>query len=147
MVNLASYYNVYGIATVGNRPQSGGFDNDSYAYNSSLLGTSLTYQNLAFPMASANTLDAVTSRTVSLPAGQYGQLFLLGGGVNGNQTNQSIVVTYTDGSTSTFTQSISDWAFPQNYSRKAPRQQTEPHRSERTGRDAGRKRETGIPST
>jgi len=43
-VNLASYYNIYGIATVGADPKSGGFDNDGYAYNSSLLGTSLSYQ-------------------------------------------------------------------------------------------------------
>jgi hypothetical protein len=42
-VNLANYFNIYGIATVGNPPRNGGFDNDSYAYNSSLLGTSLSY--------------------------------------------------------------------------------------------------------
>ena len=116
VVNLSSYYNVYGIATVGSAAKSGGFDNDGYAYNSSLLGTSLTYQNLAVPLAAANALDAVSSQTINLPSGQYGQLFLLGAAVNGAQTNQSIVVTYTDGSNSTFTQSFSDWAIPQKYS-------------------------------
>jgi hypothetical protein len=116
LVNLSSYYNVYGIATAGSAPKSGGFDNDSYAYNSSLLGTSLTYQNLAVPLAAANALDAVSSQTINLPSGQYGQLFLLGAAVNGAQTNQSIVITYTDGSKSTFTQSFSDWAIPQKYS-------------------------------
>jgi hypothetical protein len=114
-VSLTSYYNVYGIATLGNAPKSGGFDNDGFAFNSSLLGTSLTYQNLVFPLAGANGLDALYAKTVSLPAGQYGKLFLLGSGVNGNQTNQSVVVTYTDGSTSTFTQNFSDWAFSQGY--------------------------------
>ncbi|MGB9266387.1 MAG: chitobiase/beta-hexosaminidase C-terminal domain-containing protein [Terriglobales bacterium] len=109
-VNLASYYNIYGIATVGADPKSGGFDNDGYAYNSSLLGTSLSYQGVNFPLAAANTTDAVIAYTVSLPAGSYSQLYLLGAGVNGNQTNQSVVVTYTDGSTTTFTQSFSDWA-------------------------------------
>jgi hypothetical protein len=116
VVNLASYYNVYGIATIGNAPTHGGFDNDSYDFNSSLIGTSLTYQGLNIPLGAANTADAITSLTVSLPAGQYSQLFLLGAGVNGAQTSQTIVVTYTDGSTSTFTQSFSDWAVPKAYS-------------------------------
>ena len=35
--------------------------------------------------------------------------------MNGAQKNQSVVVTYTDGTTSTFTQNFSDWASPQNY--------------------------------
>ena len=119
LVNLSSYYNVYGIATAGSAPKSGGFDNDSYAYNSSLLGTSLTYQKVSVPLAAANALDAVTSQTINLPSGQYGQLFLLGAAVNGAQTNQSVVVTYTDGSKSTFTQSFSDWAHPQSYTGEA----------------------------
>jgi hypothetical protein len=36
-------------------------------------------------------------------------------GVNGNQPNQLFRVTYTDGTTQTFTRSISDWFTPQNY--------------------------------
>jgi hypothetical protein len=115
IVNLSSYYNVYGIATVGTDPKNGGFDNDGYAYNSSLLGGSLTYQGLNFPLGAANTLDAVTGQTVSVTAGQYGQLYLLGAAVNGSQLNQTIVVTYSDGSSSTFTESLSDWAIPKSY--------------------------------
>ena len=115
-VNPNAYYNVYGIGTAGIVPKSGGFDNDGYAYNSALLGTSLSYQSLTIPLGTANALDAITSKTINLPAGQYGQLYLLGAAVNGAQTNQSIVVTYSDGSSSTFTQSFSDWAIPQNYS-------------------------------
>lgn len=114
-VNLGSYYNVYGIATAGTSPKSGGFDNDSYAYNSSLIGTSLSYQGVAFPLAAANTLDAISSQTVAVPAGSFTSLFLLGAAVNGAQTNQSIVVTYTDGTTSTLTQNFSDWCHQQGY--------------------------------
>jgi hypothetical protein len=114
-VNPSAYYNVYGIGTAGIVPKSGGFDNDGYAYNSALLGASLSYQNLTIPLGTANALDAITSKTINLPAGQYGQLYLLGAAVNGAQTNQSIVVTYSDGSSSTFTQSFSDWAIPQKY--------------------------------
>jgi hypothetical protein len=36
-------------------------------------------------------------------------------GVNGNHLDQTFVVTYTDGTTQTFTQSISDWATPQSF--------------------------------
>ena len=40
---------------------------------------------------------------------------LLATAVNGNQPHQTFVVTYTDGTTSSFTQSVSDWFTPQNY--------------------------------
>ena len=114
IVNLSGVYNVNGIATVGTLPIGGGFDNDGYAYNASLLGTSANYQNLAFPLGPANAPDAVSSATVPVAAGQYSKLYLLAAGVNGPQANQAIVVTYTDGTTSTFTQSFSDWAYPLN---------------------------------
>ena len=40
---------------------------------------------------------------------------LLAAAVNGNRPNQTFVVTYTDGTSSSFTQSLSDWVHPQNY--------------------------------
>ena len=40
---------------------------------------------------------------------------MLATGVHGNQANQTFVVTYTDGTTSSITQSLSDWFTPQNY--------------------------------
>jgi hypothetical protein len=115
VVSLSSYFNVYGIGTAGTAPKNGGFDNDSYAYNSSLLGSSLTYQGLVFTLGAANAPDAVDAQTISITPGQYSQLYLLGAGVNGSQLNQTIVVTYTDNSTSTFTQSFSDWTIPKGY--------------------------------
>jgi hypothetical protein len=60
--------------------------------------------------------DAVSSTTISLPVGNYSLLTMLAVGANGNQINQPFIVTYTDGTTSTFTQSISNWDAPQNYS-------------------------------
>jgi hypothetical protein len=60
--------------------------------------------------------DAVSSKTIPLPAGNYTTLHLLGSAVNGNQLNQRFVVTYTDGTTTAITQSLSDWwGPPQNY--------------------------------
>ena len=114
-INLSNYFNVDGIATAGTDPINHGFDNGGFAYNSALLGTSLTYQGQAFPLAAANTADALSAQTVAVSAGSYGQLYLVGAGVNGAQLKQSIVVTYTDRSTSTFTQNFSDWAVPASY--------------------------------
>ena len=53
--------------------------------------------------------------TLPLPAGNYTTLSLLGAGVNGNQANQVFTVNYTDGTSTSFTQSLSDWFTPQNY--------------------------------
>ena len=40
---------------------------------------------------------------------------ILGNAVNGNLTSQKFIVTYTDNTTTTFTQSVSDWYTPQTY--------------------------------
>src|SRR6204780_5220395 len=66
-------------------------------------------------MGPANAPSAVSTVTVALPAGQYATLALLGTAVNGNQASQTFTVTYSDGTTSTFTQSLSNWNTPQNY--------------------------------
>ncbi len=54
-------------------------------------------------------------QSIALPAGQYSQLKILATAVNGNQASQTFTVHYSDGSSSTFTQSISDWYTPQHY--------------------------------
>jgi hypothetical protein len=52
---------------------------------------------------------------VTLPAGSYGTLTFLGTAVNGNLASQQFIVTYSDDSTTTYTQSVSDWFTPQYY--------------------------------
>ena len=68
-------------------------------------------------MGTANTNNVVSAagQTLNLPAGNFSTLSFLAAGVNGNQPNLTLTVTYTDGTTQTFTQSISDWYTPQNY--------------------------------
>jgi len=76
---------------------------------------SMSYFTAAATVPSG-TLDAVSNTTIPLPTGNYATLNLLGSAVNGQQLNQNFVVTYTDGTTSTITQSLSDWwGPPQNY--------------------------------
>ena len=58
--------------------------------------------------------DAVANMTIALPAGNYTALTLLGTGVNGNHPNQTFTVNYSDGSSTSFVQSLSDWFTPQS---------------------------------
>ena len=114
-VNLSGFFNVYGIWTAGSSPANGGFDSDGYGYTASLIGNSVTYQGVTFPLGSANAADAISAIRVSVPSGAYSQLFLLGAAANGPQSNQTVTVTYTDGTVSTFTQSFSDWCHYSNF--------------------------------
>ena len=69
---------------------------------------SMTYFTAAATVSSGIP-DAVSSTTIPLPAGNYTTLNLLGAAAHGAQTNQSFVVTYTDGTTTTIMQSLSNW--------------------------------------
>ncbi|MGA2889946.1 MAG: protease pro-enzyme activation domain-containing protein [Terracidiphilus sp.] len=109
-------YNVYGIYTDDTSFTTGGLDNDGSAYSSNLLGSSLSWNGTTFAFGAANSPDAYSSATITLPSGKYSTLNLLATGVNGNQTAQTFTVTYTDGTTTAITQSLSDWYTPQSYS-------------------------------
>jgi hypothetical protein len=115
-VGLASSDNVYGIANTGSAVLNGGLDGSGYDYAAALLGTSIVWSGSTFTLAAAGVPDAVTSKTITLPAGSYGSLNMLATAVDGNQASQTFTVTYSDNSTQTFTQSLSDWFRPQNYS-------------------------------
>ncbi len=110
---------VYAIFQNGKTPTNGGLDTHGYALSANLVGASLTWSGVSFTFGAAGAIDALSSTTVALPAGNFTTLKLLGLGMNGNQPNQSFVVTYTDGTTTTFKQSISDWWSPQDYSGEA----------------------------
>ncbi len=116
-VSLTGAFNIsYGISNDGKTFSSrGGLDNDGYAFSATVLGSSVTAGATKFNFGAANGNNAVDNATITLPAGKHASVSLLASGVNGNQTRQSFVVTYTDGTTSTFTQSLSDWYTPQSY--------------------------------
>ncbi len=54
-------------------------------------------------------------QTIALPYGSFSKLELLATGVDGSQLGQLFTVHYTDGSSQTFTQNISDWHTPKKY--------------------------------
>jgi hypothetical protein len=114
-VSLSSVATVYGTFTDGTAVTTGGLDAHSNAYSATLLGTSVTWSNLTFTLGAAGTANSATGVKIPLPAGQYAALNLLATGLEGNQAGQVFVVTYTDGTSTTITQSMSDWFTPQSY--------------------------------
>jgi beta-glucosidase len=115
--SLSAAYNTVGVSDDSD-PSVGNFDGSGYSYSAQALasigitpgstvssgGFSLTWPNLA-----AGQLDALTGsgQVVDL-SGTGSQLAFLGAGSNGTQAGQ-VTVTYTDGTTSTGTITVSDW--------------------------------------
>ena len=124
LVNLSPAYNIMGLTTDGLPYSGGGLDGGlngmSTTYSANLIGAqqqvSGTIGGTVFAFGPANAPDAVSGATVPLPAGRFSAIQLLATAVNGNQQSQGFRVTYTDGTSSTFTQSVSDWFTPQNFS-------------------------------
>jgi hypothetical protein len=114
-VNLTAAYDVYAIFSDGTPVTSGGMDTGDYAYSQNLLGTSLAWSGATFKFGGANVPSAVNSTVLALPAGNFSTIKLLGAAVQGNHIKQAFVVTYTDGTTDSFSQSMSDWTSPQKY--------------------------------
>ncbi len=120
-VSLASEFNINGIYTDGTVYSTGGLDGGGYSYSANLLTTSRVYNGILVDFGAANELDVVScsGQSVALPAGKFSTLTLLGTAVEGNQTSQTFTVTYSDGTTSKYTQSLSDWFTPQKYAGEA----------------------------
>ena len=117
-VSLSSSYNRIGIFADGaSYPGNGGLDGYGYAYSGAQLTSPVSWDGQQFALGPVGGNDAVSAvgQTIALPSGSYSQLLLLGTGVNGNQAGLTFTVTYSDGSTGTFTQSFSDWHTPQGY--------------------------------
>jgi hypothetical protein len=120
MVILSPAFNINGLVTDGvpftGNGLDGGLNGSITAYSANLTGVEQTIGGVAFYFGPANALDAVSAKTVSLPPGQFSTIMLLATAVNGYQPAQVFKVTYSDGSASTFTQNLSDWFTPQNFS-------------------------------
>jgi hypothetical protein len=136
-VSLASINNIAGLAVDGVPFTGSGLDNGGRSCSGILLGASQTIDGIVYEIAPMSGASAVSGKTVALPAGQYGTLSMLGTGLNGNQTAQIFTVNYTDGTKTTFTQSLSDWFTPQNYAGESTAV-TMPYRDNSTGTTDGR---------
>ena len=114
-VNLAPYYNVSGSAVDLLPFSGGGLDGGGRSYSGVLLGASQNVGGTVFNLGPMAASDAVSGQTVTLPPGKYSTLKLLAAAVNGSQTGQVFVVKYSDGTTASFTQSLSDWCASPTY--------------------------------
>jgi hypothetical protein len=122
LADLSSVFNVGGITTDGTT-FTGGLDGAGFAYSANLLGdlaqgSGLVANGVAFSLGSPNVSDVVVGTNgvaIPLPAGNFTTLQMLATAVEGNQTAQTLTVTYTDGTSAQFTQSFSDWFTPQIY--------------------------------
>ncbi len=118
-ISLSTLANAIGIYTDGSTFSTGGLDNDGNAYSAYELGSSLSVAGATFTFAAPNLVNVVkgsSGSVIPLTPGKYSTLAFLGTAVNGNRLAQTFGVTYTDGSSTTFTQSLSDWYTPQHYS-------------------------------
>ena len=119
-VDLTSAYNINAFDSDGtNFTAAGGLA--GFAYSSNLLTPSRVLNGFLFNFGKPNITNAIASagQVISLPDGRFSTLQLLASGINGNQSAQPLVVTYTDGTTTQFTQSFSDWFSPSNNLREA----------------------------
>ena len=137
-IDLSTYFNAFGITTppwqVGN---SQGFDGNGNYYNSdynvvtegtqnsTVPGTPIVYNGISFPIGpvptNANQVGGTEGPqnfvratgqtiTVNVDPDKSDYLYLAGAASNGDQLSQDITLTFTDGTTETWTQSFHDWA-------------------------------------
>ena len=119
-VDLSPYINLYGIYTDGSTYTTGGLDGVGYSYSENLLGPSRVLNGVLFNLGPSNAPDAVASngQVISLEPVKAAALVLVGTGIQGNQVSQTLTVTYTDGTSTKFTQSFSDWYTPSKFPRE-----------------------------
>jgi len=116
-VNLGGSYNETGIYADGVTFTGGIGGNSGSALSGTLLGAGQTWNGNAYKFGPAGAPDLIQARgqAVALPQGSYSTLSFLAFANGGGVTAQAFVVTYTDGTTQTFSQGISDWHNPQGY--------------------------------
>jgi hypothetical protein len=116
-----------GAAAIG-----GGIDTFGNSYPAAVVGAAVSWAGATFSLGTPGALDAASSVTIPLPHGNFSTINLLGTGVNGNQPAQTFVVTYTDGTTATISQGLSDWHASHHYVGEADVLSV-PYRITRTG--------------
>ncbi len=113
-VDLSHSYNLVAIRGDGQSFTDGGLDGGGSAFSGKLLTSARVLNGIHFQLGKQDVKDAVygTGQTIALPAGRYSTLQLLATGIDGNQVNQPVTVTYADGSTAKLALSFSDWYSP-----------------------------------
>jgi alpha-mannosidase len=109
-VDLSPAYNATAIHSDGSAfAPAASADGEGWAYSKETLGSPQLWDGVAFNLGPANAPDVVEGGTVALPEGKFGSVELLATGVEGGQESQVFTITYADGTSSSVTQSLSDW--------------------------------------
>ena len=117
-VDLSSAFNTVGLlndgATFGT---DAGTDGGGAAYAAALLGPAQTWKGVRFTLGPVGANDVVTAHggTVALPTGAHASLWLLGAAIDGSQKAQAFTVSYTDGTSQSLVQNMSDWFQPEGF--------------------------------
>jgi alpha-mannosidase len=110
-VNMSSAYNVMGIYKDGSKFEpSASLDAGGYSFSAKTLGSEQVGNEVVFELGPPNVADAVTSKTIELPSAKFESIKILATAVEGNQEDQIFTVNYADGTSSSFTQTLSDWS-------------------------------------
>ena len=113
-VDLSSAANVHAFYTDADESaitSTNSLDGVGFAFSANLLNSGVDFNGTQFTFGTPNQANAVygTGSSITLPAGYYTTLQLLATGIEGDQASKTVTVTYSDSTTSTFTQSFSDW--------------------------------------
>ena len=114
-VDLA--YDAIGVYKDGARFRSnGGFDEGGAAYSATALGATVLSNGVRFRLGPAGLPDfAIAKGQAVRLSGAHKSVWILAAAVEGGQRDQTLTVTYDDGSTARWDQSFSDWAEPQDF--------------------------------
>jgi streptogramin lyase len=119
-----------GITNDGVPATDSGFDGSGNTYSwdamgdsasgGALTGTALVSGVLAIDIGSPNQAHFAwgAGQTIEV-TGSGSAITLAGAAINGGQTNQQFTLTFTDGSTATWMQSLSDWCDPSAYANES----------------------------
>jgi alpha-mannosidase len=109
--DLSTAFNVTAIYKDGSKfAPSASIDNDGNALSAEQAGSEQVGAGVIFKLGPANHPNAVTGKTIALPVGKFGSLRLLAVAVNGSQEMQNFTINYADGTSTSFTQTLSDWS-------------------------------------
>ena len=113
-VDLSKSFNLVAIRADGTTFTDGGLDGGGSAYSGKLLTQARVLNGVRFHIGAQNVDDAIygAGQTIALPSGRFTTLQLLATGIEGDQADQTITVTYTDGSSQKLSQGFSDWYAP-----------------------------------
>ena len=116
LVNLAPYYNVTSFSSDGTNVPVG-FDNGAGTYSANLVGSSITWKGVTFPIGPANANDSVSQVTFpAIAPSNGGTLLILAAGANDPQPPiYDFILNYTTGGADNYYQGVSDWAFPAGF--------------------------------